>query len=443
MLDSLTEKFTNVFNKLRGQGRLTESNIEVALRDVRLALLEADVHVGVVKAFLEKVKAKALGQEVLGSLTPAQEFLRIVHEELAGLLKEKAKPFILEGKSPHIILMVGLQGSGKTTTTGKLAGLLKKKGMRPYLVPADIQRPAAIEQLQKLGGQLGVPVYPTTAQDDPVKVAKRGVEEAERSLCDVVLVDTAGRLHVDDTLMDELKRLHKKLPHPPKVLFVVDAMIGQEAVRVTKAFDDLLKIDGVVLTKLDGDAKGGAVLSIQHVTQCPVYFMGMGEKLDEIEAFDPDRLVNRLLDRGDLLSLVEKAQEIVNVEEAQELAGKIKKNKFDLDDFRTQLKQMKKLGSVKNLMGYLPGMKAMAGKMDMDRAEAELKVKEAILNSMTMAERKRPEILNGNRRLRIAKGSGTQVSDVNRLVKEFGEMQKMMKMFTKGGMGALKGLLGK
>lgn len=441
MLDGLTEKFTGVFKKLRGYGKLTESNIETALREVRLALLEADVHVSVVKSLLEKIKARALGQEVLASLTPHQQFLKIVHEELINLLGGQPKNLVLHGKEPHVILMVGLQGSGKTTSSAKLANHFKKKGRRPFLVPADVQRPAAIEQLKTLARSLDIPCFDTQVGDKPVKLVKKAVDEAKDRFLDIVIIDTAGRLHIDAELMDELKGMHKKLDDA-HVLFVADAMTGQEAVRVTKSFHDLLKLDGVILTKLDGDARGGAVLSIQDVAQCPIYFTGVGEKTEDLEPFYPDRLVSRLLDQGDIMSLIEKAGEVIDAEEAKAVSKKLLKNQFTIEDFKGQLQQMKKLGSMKSLMGMLPGGKAMAQKVDMDQAEKELKRKEAIIDSMTRKERLHPEILNGSRRLRIAQGSGTQVSEVNRFIKEFEQMQKMFRQFSKGGLKNLKGMLG-
>lgn len=439
MLDALTEKITSVFDKLRGYGKLTETNINDALRETRLALLEADVSVGVVKTFLEKVKERALGQEVLGSLTPNQQFFTVVFEELVNLLGGKPSELVLTGKEPHVVMLVGLQGSGKTTSAGKLAAFFKKKGRRPFLVPADVARPAAIEQLKTLAKNLEVPCYDTQPGDNPVKIAKNAVDRARESFCDVVIVDTAGRLHIDQELMAELGKMQKSLPEP-RILFVADAMTGQEAVKVTKAFHDLLKIDGSILTKMDGDARGGAVLSIQAVTGAPIHFLGVGEKLDALEPFNPSQMVSRLLDRGDILGLVEKAREVIDENQALEFQKKFKKSEFTLEDFRVQLNQVKKLGSMKSLLGYLPGAKKLAGKIDMDQAEREMKKKEAIINSMTPKERVRPEILNGNRRLRIAKGSGTQVSDVNRFMKEFSEMQKMMKQFKKMGLGGMKNL---
>lgn len=441
MFEALTDKFNQVMTRMRGLGKITDSNIEPVLRDVRLALLEADVHVGVVREFLEKIKARALGSAVRESMTPAQEFMKIVHEELVSILGGSAKPFVFSGKSPHVVMMVGLQGAGKTTTTGKLANYFKSKGRRPYLVPLDVRRPAAIEQLKILGRQIEVPVYDTKEGDKPVKIARKAIDAAADAFCDVVFLDTAGRLNIDEELMDELKTLQKKLDHP-QILFVADAMTGQEAVKVAKSFHELLKIDGLILTKMDGDAKGGAALSVQSVAGCPIYFMGMGEKTADIEPFEPEKLVARLLDRGDLMGLVEKAQSFVSEEEALGLAKKIKQNRFTIEDFKSQLKQVKKMGSMQSLMKMIPGARAMTKDVDFDAAQKEMARKEAIINSMTRQERLNPQILNGSRRLRIAKGSGTQVSDVNRFLKEFEQMQKMFKMFKSGNKGLLKNLMG-
>ncbi len=396
MFETLTEKFSSVFKKLRGYGSLTEKNIEEALREVRFSLLEADVHVGVVKSFLERTKARVLGQETLGSLHPGEQFLKVVHEELVASLGGNAKTLDFGGKPPHILLMVGLQGAGKTTTTAKLARLLKKQGRRPYLVPLDLNRPAAIEQLQVLAQSIDVPCHPTQPGDDPKALLKKALEVAQDRFCDVILVDSAGRLHVDEALMAELKSvrdlLSKLLGHPtgnPRTLLVVDAMAGQVAVHAAKSFHDLLNIDGLILTKLDGDAKGGAALSVQSVAGCPVYYTGVGEKVEDFEAFEPERLVSRLLDRGDILSLVEKANEAFDKSEVEAVGRRFVANQFNLEDFRSQLKQMKKLGSLSSLMGMLPGGKAMASKVDMAVVEKDMKKKEAIINSMTLMERTR------------------------------------------------------
>lgn len=440
MFETLTEKFSSVFSKLRGYGVVNEKNIEDALREVRLALLEADVHVAVVKSFLEKTKERALGQEVLGSLKASEQFFKVVHEELTKTLGGSTSPLLdLGGKPPHVFLMVGLQGSGKTTTTAKLAHFLKKQGRRPYLIPADVRRPAAIDQLKILARSIGIPCWDTKENDRPVDLVKKGIKESADHFSDLILIDTAGRLHLDEPLMQELKEMQEGASgvlangSDPRTLLVVDAMLGQGALATAKAFHDLLKIDGVILTKLDGDARGGAALSVASVAGCPVYFTGVGEKIDDLEVFDPPRLVSRLLDRGDILSLVEKASAVIDQSQVIDLGKKLVKNALTLEDFLTQLRQMKKIGSFSSLLSFLPGGAQMAKKVNLENVEKDLAKKEAIINSMTVKERKNPEILNGSRRLRIAKGSGTEVSDVNRLLKEFGEMKKMMKNFNKGG----------
>lgn len=457
MFQQLSDKLGSVFSNLRNTGVIKEQHLQDAIREVRLALLEADVHVTVVKELLARVKERAIGEALIPGVSPQQQFYKIVQEELIRTLGEKAKTLTLDGKPPHVILMVGLQGSGKTTTSAKLALHFKKKGRRPYLVPADFNRPAAVEQLKTLARQIDVPAYDTDVKKDPVKTIQQAVEMSQDKMCDVVIVDTAGRLHVDDAMMDELKRIQKKLSEPSgflfskkdgldtHVLFVADAMTGQEAVNVAKSFHDALNIDGVILTKMDGDAKGGAALSIQTVAQCPIYFVGLGEKLNELEVFHPDRLVSRLLDRGDLMSLIEKAEEVMDQDLAEEMVGKFKKNEFDLEDFRKQLRQMKKLGSMSSMLKFIPGAGKLTKNIDMDQAEAELKKKEAIINSMTVKERRKPDLLNGSRRNRIALGSGTSVADINRFMKEFKQMQQMMKKFSKGGfpgMDMLKGKMG-
>jgi signal recognition particle subunit SRP54 len=441
MFSQLSDKIEGVFKKLRNTGKIKESDIESALRDVRLALLEADVHFSVVRDLLSRMKERALGQELLGSLSPEQQFFKIVQEELIQILGGEKKNLVLKEPPPHVILMVGLQGSGKTTSSAKLALHFKKKGRRPFLVPADFNRPAAIDQLKTLAKQIDVPAFDTDPRKDPIKSVRQAVDEAKDRFCDIVIVDTAGRLHVDEQMMGELKKIQQKLDNP-QILFVADAMTGQEAVNVAKAFHEALVIEGVILTKMDGDAKGGAALSIQSIAKCPIHFVGIGEKIDDFEPFYPDRLVSRLLNRGDLLSLIEKAGEVIDVDAAQELQEKLKKNEFDLEDFRTQLRQMKKLGSMSSLLKFIPGAQKISQQVNMDDAEKELKKKEAIINSMTLIERRNPKVLNGSRRSRIAKGSGTAVSDINRFMKEFEQMQKMMKMFGKGGKG-LMGMMSK
>lgn len=453
MFENLTKKFGLLAKNLRGHGKLSEKNIQDALREVRLALLEADVHVGVVKELLDKIREQALGLVVKATLNPDEEFLRLVHQELTAILGGDQNSFTVNSKPPVVILMVGLQGSGKTTSAAKLALWLKKQGRHPYLVPADLSRPAAINQLQTLGAQLEIPCHPTVASDAILTIVDQALFEAKNRLSDVVIIDTAGRLAVDEPLMQELSGIHQQLlkkgidPLSIRPLFVADAMLGQGAVKTAKLFHDRLPLNGVILTKMDGDARGGAALSIRSVLGVPLYFMGVGEKPDQFESFVPDRLVSRLLDRGDLMGLVEKAAEVYeSTDEDPELTKRFLKSEFTLDDFVTQMKQMKKMGSLKSIMGFLPGAQKLADQVNFDQMEGEMKKKEAIIYSMTRFERRRPEVLNGSRRLRIAKGSGTQVSEVNRLLKEFGEMKKMMKsMKGKGGMKSLlkqRGLLG-
>ena len=442
MFDQLTDKMSQMVGKLRGQGKITEKNIEDALRDVRLALLEADVHFRVVKEFIDTVKSQALGSKVLESVTPAQQFVKIVHETLITTMGENQAALALTGPSPIPIMMVGLQGSGKTTTSAKLAQYFTKQGRHPYLVPADVSRPAAIEQLAILGKRLQVPTFPTSLKESkPHKFVPDAIKEAKKTGRDIAIVDTAGRLHLNAELMDDLVKLKKKI-EPRHIILVVDAMTGQDAVKVATAFHQALSLSGVILTKLDGDARGGAALSIKAICGVPIFFAGMGEGLDDLEPFYPDRLASRILDRGDIVSLVEKAQTVINEDDAKRMQDKFLRNKFDLDDFRSQLKQMKKLGSLEGLLGYLPGAKKLTGKLDMGQVSKDLVKKEAILDSMTAKERRNPELLNGRRRLRIAAGSGTHPADINRLMKEFDQMRTMMKLFKKGGMGGMKQMLG-
>ena len=444
MFDSLSSKLESVFKKLRGRGVLKEDDVKEALREVRLVLLEADVNFKVVKDFINRIQERAVGQEILGSLTPGQQVIKIVHEELVALLGGTQARLHLAPNPPTVIMLVGLQGSGKTTTAGKLARNFKKDGRRVLLVPADTRRPAAIQQLKTLAKQVGVDAY-SSEEQDPVVICREAVKQAAASLFEVVILDTAGRLQVDEPLMEELRRI-KDGVKPHEILFVADAMTGQEAVNIASKFNADLGFDGVVLTKLDGDARGGAALSVRAVTGKPLKFVGLGEKLDALEPFHPDRMASRILGMGDVLSLIEKAQETVDREEALKLAKKLKKNSFDLDDFRSQLKQVKKLGGLEQIMGMIPGM----GKMKLPDAEVnekELVKVDAIISSMTAKERADYTIINGSRRSRIAKGSGTQVQDVNRLLKQFLEMQRVMKSM-KGGklrqlMSALKGAGGR
>jgi len=436
MFDSLTDKLSSVFKKLRGHGKLTEQNISEALKEVRLALLEADVNFKVVKDFIERTRTRAVGQEVLGSLTPAQQVVKIVHEELISLMGGSSSGLNLSYKPPIPIMLVGLQGSGKTTTAAKLGKFLKDKGRKVHLVPADVRRPAAIEQLKKLGEQLAIPVYPTDSQESPVKICRRALQWADEESGDVLLIDTAGRLHIDEALMKELEEIKKEVT-PREILLVADAMTGQDAVTVAKRFNESLDIHGVVLTKLDGDARGGAALSIKAVTGKPIKFIGIGEKLEALELFHPDRMASRILGMGDVLSLIEKAQEAIDEKKAQELQKKLLKDSFTLEDFREQLQQIKKMGSIEQILAMIPGMGRLKVPKDLQGSEKELVKVEAIINSMTRQERHHPEILNGSRRLRIAKGSGTTVQDVNQLLKQYLQTKKMLRTFRKGGMKGL------
>jgi len=434
MFDSLTGKLEAVFKKLRGRGVLKEDDVKEALREVRLALLEADVNFKVVKEFINRVQARAVGQEILSSLTPGQQVIKIVHEELAALLGGSQAKLHLSPNPPTVIMMVGLQGSGKTTTSGKLAKNFKKDGRRVLLVPADTRRPAAIQKLVTLAKQVGVDAYPSEIKD-PVSICREAVKHAASSLYEVVILDTAGRLQIDEPLMEELRQI-KATVKPHETLFVADAMTGQEAVNIAEKFNASVGFDGVVLTKLDGDARGGAALSVRAVTGKPLKFVGVGEKLDALEPFHPDRMASRILGMGDVMSLIEKAQEGVDQEEALKLAKKLKKNSFDLDDFRNQLKQVKKLGGLEQIMGMVPGMNKMK-LPDAGVNEKELAKVDAIISSMTPKERMDYTIINGSRRSRIAKGSGTQVQDINRLLKQFAEMRKMMKSMSSGKMGKM------
>ncbi len=436
MFESLGEKLESVFRRLRGHGKLTEKNIEEALREVRLALLEADVNFKVVKDFIDRIKGQALGQEVLASLTPEQQFIKIVHAELVALLGGERTELDLAAAPPVVLMLVGLNGSGKTTTSGKLARYLKTELKRsPYLVPADTYRPAAIDQLQIIAKDIGVPVHPTPqdgSAGDPVAIAQAGVEAARRQACDVVIIDTAGRLQIDDELMSELERMRATV-NPHQVLLVADAMTGQEAVNVATGFHARIALDGVVLTKVEGDARGGAALSLRSVTGKPILFVGVGEKLDALEAFYPDRAASRILGMGDMLSLIEKAEKVYDQKQAEILEKKLRKNQFTLEDFQDQLRMLKKMGSMTDLVAMLPGGKKLMQGTDMNAAEKEFKRIEAIISSMTREERQKPEILNGGRRRRIATGSGTSVTEVNRFLKQYLDAKKMMRKFTQLG----------
>ncbi|SFM45290.1 signal recognition particle protein [Thermodesulforhabdus norvegica] len=432
MFENLTARFEKVFRFLKGQGKLTEANIKEALREVRLALLEADVNYRVVKDFVSRIQERAVGQEVMSSLTPGQQVIKIVHEELIKLLGEKAEPLSLKGPSPVTVLLVGLQGSGKTTTAAKLALKLKKDGRHPCLVPADVYRPAAIEQLRVLAGQVGVPCYEPGQGESPESIVKAALNYAGSQRCDTLIVDTAGRLHIDRDLMEELRRL-KQILSPEEILLVVDAMTGQDAVNVAEAFHKELSITGVILTKLDGDARGGAALSVRAVTGCPIKFVGVGEKLDALEIFHPDRMSSRILGMGDILSAIEKAQEAIDQEEAERLFKKLQEDSFTLEDFRDQLRQLRRLGSLDQILKLLPGTGMLKELRNMHVDMKELIHAEAIINSMTKEERRKPEIINASRKRRIARGSGTSVQEVNRVLRSFEQMRKMMRQMVGTG----------
>ncbi|OPY70942.1 MAG: Signal recognition particle protein [Syntrophorhabdaceae bacterium PtaU1.Bin034] len=436
MFEKLQERLDGIFKKVKGYGKLSESNIKDSLREVRIALLEADVNYKVAKDFLEKVKEKAMGEEVLTSITPGQKFVKIVYDEMCELLGNANKPLDVSGSPPVPVMLLGLQGSGKTTTAGKLALYLRKKGRRPLLVPTDVYRPAAIQQLAKIGSQLGIESYAPAEGADPVQICQEAKAYAMKKGFDTLIVDTAGRLHIDEDMVNELIR-QKKLLNPRETLLVVDAMTGQDAVNMAKAFDEKVAIDGVILTKLDGDARGGAALSVRAVTGKYIKFIGMGEKLDAIEVFYPDRMASRILGMGDVVSLVEKAQEVFDEKKAQEFERKLRKDEFTLEDFREQIKQMKKLGSMESVIGMIPGLSKFKGAIDFSEAEKEVKRTEAIINSMTTKERLYPHLIDGSRRVRIAKGSGLRVQDVNELLKRYLETKKMIRKFAKGGMKGL------
>jgi len=433
MFDSLSDRLNGVFKKIRGQGRLDEANIQEGLREVRLALLEADVNFKVVKDFVDRVRERCLGQDVLKSLTPGQQVVKIVHEELVELLGGSSCELELRGR-PAVLMMVGLQGSGKTTSTAKLALQLRKQKLRPLLVPADVYRPAAIAQLTTLGKQLDVPVFASTTDMSPVDIASQAVAQARAQDLNVVLLDTAGRLHIDDTLMQELVAIKERVK-PQEILLVADAMTGQDAVTVAEAFNAALDVSGVVLTKMDGDARGGAALSIKSVTGKPIKLVGMGEKLSDLEIFHPDRVAGRILGMGDMLTLIEKAEQSMEAEEAEALAKKMQKAQFTLDDFRTQMRRLKKLGSIEGLLKLIPGMGEISKKIgEMGGVpEREMVKVDAIISSMTKQERDTPKIIDKSRMERVAKGCGMAVQDVAQLLKNFDMMQKMMQQMMGGG----------
>jgi len=441
--ENLGEKLQNVFKKLKGKGTLSEKDVKEAMREVRLALLEADVNFRVVKDFVAGVTEKAVGHDVSESLNPGQQVIKLVHEDLIALMGSTQSQLTFSSKSPTVYMMVGLQGAGKTTSTGKLAGILRKQGKQPLLVACDIYRPAAIKQLQIVGSTYNIPVFEMGDKVSPVTIATKSMDFARENGHDIVLIDTAGRLHIDDELMDELAQIRQNVK-PQEILLVVDAMTGQDAVNVAKTFDEKLGLDGIIVTKLDSDTRGGAVLSVKSVTGKPVKYVGMGEKLEDMEPFHPDRMASRILGMGDVLSLIDKAQQAFDEKQAAELEQKLRNNAFTLEDFLSQMQQIKKMGNIKDLLGMMPGVN-QAALADAEVDEKAMAHTEAIIQSMTREERHNPAILNGSRKRRIAAGSGRSIQEVNRLLKQFEEMRKMMKQFTGGGMfgkAAKKGKFG-
>ncbi|MDH5436107.1 MAG: signal recognition particle protein [Gammaproteobacteria bacterium] len=448
MFEQLSERLGRTINNLRGRGRLTEDNIKEALREVRMALLEADVALPVVKDFIEHVKDSAVGKDVLNSLTPGQALVKVVNDELTHLMGDAGEGLNLNVRPPAVVLMAGLQGAGKTTTVAKLAKRLKEIDKKSVLVVSvDIYRPAAIEQLKTLANEVGVEFFSSQTDQNPVDIATRAIDHASKQFIDVVIVDTAGRLHIDEEMMSEIKRVHSAI-NPAETLFVVDSMTGQDAAKSAQVFNEALPLTGVVLTKTDGDARGGAALSVRQITGKPIKFLGVGEKIDALEVFHPDRIASRILGMGDVLSLVEEAHQKVDAKQAQKMATKLKKGKgFDLEDFREQLRQMKNMGGMNAIMDKLPGMGNIPQAAKNQVNDKEFVRMEAIINSMTPGERRKPDIIKGSRKRRIAAGSGTQVQDINRMIKQFMQMQKMMKKMSKGGgmakmMRGLKGSMG-
>jgi signal recognition particle subunit SRP54 len=438
MFESLSEKLSNAFRFFKNKGKLTESDVKAGMREIKLALLEADVNFKVVRDFVKMVSERAVGAEVLESLLPAQQIVKIVNEEMIRLMGETQAKLTISPKPPTVVMMVGLQGAGKTTHAGKLAGMYKKQGKKPLLVACDVYRPAAIKQLQILGEKLEIPVFTLGEKEKPVKIAKEGLKHAEKMGFDMVFIDTAGRLHIDEELMGELQDI-KKAVEPTEILLTVDAMIGQDAVTVAEHFNEQLDVTGVILTKLDGDTRGGAALSVRHVTGKPIKFVGVGEKIDAIEPFYPDRMAGRILGMGDVLSLIEKAEQAYDEKQAKALEKKIREATFTLDDYLDQFAQLKKMGNIESLLGMMPGMNSKALK-DAKIDERQMARTEAIIKSMTKKEREKPEILNASRKQRIARGSGTTVEDVNKLLKQFEQVRKMMKQLSNGGMK--RGLFG-
>lgn len=443
MFENLQDKLQGVFDKLSSRGKLSEADVDVALREVRLALLEADVNFKVVKDFVQRVRERAVGVEVMRSLTPAQQVIKIVHEELIATLGEPAR-LNLSGPSPHVIMLVGLQGSGKTTTAAKLALNLRQAGQRPLMVAADTRRPAAITQIEVLGRQLDIPVHSEGNKLPPPQICANALKRAREAAYSVVLLDTAGRLHIDDELMGELEQV-KARTNPHEVLLVVDAMTGQDAVRVADEFNKRVGVTGLILTKVDGDARGGAAISVRSVTGVPIKFMGVGEKTDALEVFYPDRLASRILGMGDMLTAIEKAQQVMDQDQAVRMGERLVKGEFNLEDFRDQLQQLKKMGPLSQLLDMIPGMSQLTRDLQPDVTDQQMKVIEAIINSMTVEERRSPRVINGSRKRRIARGSGTSVTEVNDLLSQFRQMQRLMKQMggggKRGGRGGMRGLL--
>ena len=431
MFQSLSDKLTAAFKHFRNKGKLTEADVKVGMREIKLALLEADVNFKVVREFVKQVTERAVGSEVLESLVPAQQIVKIVNEELTAIMGGSQAKLTISSAPPTVIMMCGLQGAGKTTHAAKLAAMYKKQGKRPLLVACDIYRPAAIKQLQILGEQTGIPVFTMGTDVSPVKIAEEGVKYAKENFCDMVFIDTAGRLHIDEVLMEELRAIKEKVD-PTEILLTIDAMIGQDSVNVAEHFNSLLDVTGVILTKLDGDTRGGAALSVRYVTGKPIKFIGVGEKIDAIEPFHPDRMASRILGMGDVLSLIEKAEAAFDDKKAAELEKKMRDQTFTLDDYLDQFEQIKNMGSMEQLLGMMPGVNASALK-DAQVDEKALARTEAIIKSMTPKERAKPEILNSSRKRRIAAGSGTSVEEVNRLLKQFDQVKKLMKQFTSMG----------
>lgn len=437
MFDSLSQKLASAFEKLRGRGRLSEQDVNNALREVRLALLEADVNFRVVKEFVGRVRERAVGQEVIESLKPDQHVVKIVHEELTALLGGGSAGLNLDG-SPAVVMLVGLQGGGKTTTAGKLANYLRKRGRKPLLVAADIYRPAAIKQLQVVGDSLNIPVYSLGDRQDPVDIARGGVAVAKDRGLDTVILDTAGRLHIDDEMMAEVRRVRDAV-QPSEVLLVVDAMTGQDAVAVAEAFDQQVSVDGFILTKLDGDARGGAALSLKAVTGKPIKFVGVGEKLDALEPFHPERMASRILGMGDVLSLIERVEQAMDERLAAEMEAKLRSNRFDLEDYLSQLQQVRKMGPLDQILSMIPGFSQLRQMGPVEVDEKQIRKQEAIIQSMTPEERRNPEILNGSRKRRVARGSGTTVQDVNRLLSQYNQMRAMVRQLVDAEKGKHRG----